>query len=114
MDLQSSIKRLIQKNVGGVVGLTADMWDDRKQNLFCSLTVHYIDDNFKLVRAMPAIKWFKSSRHTSDNIAAILSKEIKAVTSDDDPLVTVTDSTNNMVKMRRLLREAGIVPSKML
>ena len=108
--VKSSIKRLIKKNAKGVVGLTADMWDDRKQNSFCSLTVHYIDEDFKLVRATPAIKWFGNSRHTSDNIAETLKEEIKAVTGDEDPLVVlVTDSTNNMVKTRRLLKEAEVI-----
>ena len=37
------------------------------------------------------------------------------MTGDDDPLVVlVADSTNNMVKMRRLLREAGIVDEEVV
>ena len=30
--VKKSIKSLLRKNVKGVLGLTADMWDDRKQN----------------------------------------------------------------------------------
>ena len=44
--VKTSIKRLIRSmNVRGegLVGLTADMWDDRKQNSFCSLTAHFVD-----------------------------------------------------------------------
>ena len=76
--VKAGIQKIISKHAGGLVGLTTDMWDDKKQNSYCSLTVHFIDDNFELQRVTPCIKYFGDSRHKSENIANFLSKEIES------------------------------------
>ena len=105
------IKTLIQNYAKGMVALTSDLWDDKKQNAFCSLTVHFINNEFKLSRVTPAIKYFGTGRHTSINIADVLAKEIKEVIDDEnDPTVVITtDSANNMVRARKLLVEKKVV-----
>ena len=106
--VKKHVKRLVRTKSSLLIGLTADMWDDRKANSFCSLTAHYIDDNFQLVRAVPAIKFFGTGRHTSENIAEVLKSEIESVKKDGALAVLVTDSTNNMKKARNILKESEI------
>ena len=74
--MKNNIKKIIRDNAKGVLAMTTDMWKDKKQNSYCSLTVHFIDNNFKLNRITPAIKYFGVARHNAVNIAATLSKEI--------------------------------------
>ena len=118
-DMESSvktkIKRLIKDNAKGFLALTSDLWDDKKQNAFCSLTVHYVNNKFELVRVTSAIKFFGSARHTSENISDTLAKEIKAVISSEaSPVVVLTtDSTNSMVRARKLLVEKGAVDQQL-
>ena len=107
--VKKSVKRLVKKKAAGLVGLTADMWDDRKGNSFCSLTAHYVDDDFNLIRATPSIKFFGTGRHTSENIAEVLGTEIESVKNEGNLVVLATDSTNNMKKARRLLQASGII-----
>ena len=103
------VKRLIKSKASVLIGLTADMWDDRKSNSFCSLTAHFIDDNFDLIRAVPAIKFFGTSRHTSENISTVLNSQIESVKSEAALAALVTDSTNNMKKARNLLKESCMI-----
>ena len=86
------------------------MWEDRKQNSFCSLTAHFIGEDFKLDRVTPAIKYFGIARHRSVNIAAALTEEIEKVKGDAGIyIVLVSDSTSNMVKTRELLKEKKVI-----
>ena len=107
--VKKAIKSLLKNNVKGVIGLTADMWDDRKQNSFCSVTCQFIDSDFKMHKATSAIKWFGHARHKSVNIAEILKKEIDDIKNGSALVVLVTDSTSNMVKTRELLLESDTV-----
>ena len=107
--VKKAVKSLLRNNVKGVMGLTADMWDDRKQNSFCSVTCQFIDSDFKLHKATSAIKWFGSARHKSVNIAETLKKEIDEIKNESVLVVLVTDSTSNMVKTRELLLESDTV-----
>ena len=113
--LKTKIKRLIKDNAKGFLALTSDLWDDKKQNAFCSLTVHYVNNKFELVRVTSAIKFFGSARHTSENISDTLAKEIKAVISSEaSPVVVLTtDYTNSMVRARKLLVEKGAVDQQL-
>ena len=55
--VKKAVKSLLRNNVKGVMGLTADMWDDRKQNSFCSVTCQFIDSDFKLHKAKVVWVW---------------------------------------------------------
>ena len=99
--VKKAIKCLLKNNVKGAMGLTADMWDDMKQNLFCSVTCQFIDSDFKMHKATSAIKWFGHARHRSVNIAEILKKEIDDIKNESVLVVLVKDSTSNMVKTKR-------------
>ena len=108
--VKNKIKKIVRLNAKALLALTTDMWDDRKQNSYCSLTAHFIGTDFKLVRVTPAIKYFGNARHKSENIAEALREEIESVKAGADvPTVLVSDSTANMVKMRELLKEADII-----
>ena len=113
--VKRKLKDLLKKNAKGLIAVTSDLWDDKKQNAFCSVTVHYVNDDFELVRVTPAIKFFGSGRHTSENIAEVLGKEVKALIDDviDPVVVLVTDSAAPMVKARKLLVEKQIVDQQM-
>ena len=105
--VKKKIKKLVRKNATNFLTLTSDMWDDGKQNSYCSLTTHFISSvDFKLVRVTPAIRYFGTERHQSVNISKLLSEEIDAVRVDQDvPVVLVTDGTANMVKTREILSD---------
>ena len=113
--VKAKIKMLIKNNARGFLGLTSDLWDDKKQNAFCSLTVHYMNNKFELVRVTSAIKFFGSARHTSENIADTLATEIKdVISSEDNPVVVLTtDSTNSMVKAWKLLVDQRVVDQQL-
>ena len=108
--VKSMIKRLVTRNAQGLLAMTTDMWEDRKQNSFCSLTVHLIGEDFKLDRITPAIKYFGTARHRSVNIAATLTEEIEKVKAYAGiSTVLVSDSTANMVKTKELLKERDVI-----
>ena len=108
--IKSKIRKIVKRNAKGLLALTTDMWEDRKGNSYCSLTAHFIGSDFKMVRVTPAIKYFGTARHKSENIAAVLTEEIQSVKGDTNmPIVLVSDSTSNMVKMRELLKEAKVI-----
>ena len=109
--LKNKIRELVKTNSRGYVAVTSDLWDDKKQNSFCSLTAHYVNKEFQLERVTPAIRYFGAARHTSENLADVLTEEIRnIIEKDNDPVVfLVTDSANPMVKMRRMLCERGVV-----
>ena len=112
--VKDKIKRFVRKNGTGILALTTDMWEDRKQNSFCSLTAHFMLDDFKLKRITTAIKFFGTGRHTSENIAETVSKEIEEIKgSDGVTIVLVSDSTANMVKMRNLLKQGGVIDEEL-
>ena len=75
--VKAKIKMLIKNNARGFLGLTSDLWDDKKQNAFCSLTVHYMNNKFELVRVTSAIKFFGSARHTSETLLILLLRKSK-------------------------------------
>ena len=76
--VKAGIEKIISKRDGGLFGQTIDMWDDKKQNSYSSLTVHFIGDNFELQRVTLCIIYFGDSRQKSENIANFLSKEIES------------------------------------
>ena len=113
--VKKKIRNIVKKNTTNFLALTTDMWDDSKQNSYCALTTHFItSEDFKLVRVTPAIRYFGTARHQSENIAKVLSEEIASVKVDNDvPVVIVSDGTANMVKTRQILKENGVVDLEM-
>ena len=90
------------------------MWEDRKQNSFCSITAHFTGDDFQLKRVIPAIKFFGTGRHTSENIAEVVQEEIEEIKGDENlNICLVSDSASNMVKMRDKLKERGVIDQAM-
>ena len=108
--VRSKIRKFVRREAKGILALTTDMWEDRKQNSFCSVTAHFTGEDFKLKRIVPAIKFFGTGRHTSENIAEVLKEEIKQIKGSDDlNICLVSDSAAPMVKMRDILKERGVI-----
>ena len=109
--VKKKIRSIVRKNTTNFLALTTDMWDDSKQNSYCALTSHFISSvDFKLVRVTPAIRYFGTAIHQSENIAKVLSEEIEDIKVDNDvPVVIVSDGTANMLKTRKILKENGAV-----
>ena len=55
--VQKKIRKFVKSKAKGMLALTTDMWEDRKQNLFCSITAYFAGEDFKLRRIVPAIKF---------------------------------------------------------
>lgn len=89
-----------------IFAFTTDMWADKyKQRQFLSLTIHFIDSNWKLVRHMLAVDEFLAPRKTTENIriecVRILEKFFQKtlVPSIIEKSWLVTDGGSNMVKL---------------
>ena len=57
------------------VGFTTDLWTSRAQDAYMSLTFSFIDDNWRLHRYTPFVKYFPGS-HTGERIALELDEMI--------------------------------------
>ena len=110
--VRKKIRNFVRNGAKGILALTTDMWEDRKQNSFCSLTAHFTGEDFKLKRIVTAIKFFGTGRHTGENIAEVVGDEIKQIKGDENEdlnICLVSDSASSMVKMRDSLKQRGVI-----
>ena len=102
-------KRKIVKDAPSLLAFTTDLWDDSGNNTFASITSHYVNDNFELVRVIPVIRFF-DKRHRGSNIAEAVGDEIKSVSArPSQSRFLISDSCSNMENMRKRLVEENIV-----
>jgi adenylate kinase len=96
--IKMKVMRRILKNRGNMksVSFTTDMWTSVTGTSFCSLTVQFIDDQFKLHRYTPFCRKFEGN-HTGKNIAIELDKMIESLKLDIDDLErwSVNDNASN-------------------
>ena len=52
------VKKYLANEATQGLGFTTDMWDSKGQDSFCSVTAHFVNEKFELIRATPAIKYF--------------------------------------------------------
>jgi len=77
---------------------TTDMWSSRTSEPYISLTVHYIDSDWKLLNSCLETSFFPED-HTGENIASGLREFLQSWRLEEDKQVCVTtDSGANIVK----------------
>ena len=102
-------KRKIVKDAASLVAFTTDLWEDSGKNTFASITSHYVNEDFELVRVIPAIRYF-DKRHRGPYIAEAVGEEIKSVSAGpNQSKFLVSDSCSNMENMRKQLVEEDII-----
>ena len=78
------------------ISCTTDMWTSRANDLYISLTLHYIDAKFKLHRWTPFVRNFHDC-HTGVNINAELSDMIGTFEMPEEiPIYAVNDNAANV------------------
>lgn len=92
------------KDIFEIVGgaFTSDMWtDDYRKISYISLTVHYIDDTWKMKEQILAASKFPDVRHTADNIKKVILNILKGYNLVPDSSMKrytfVTDSASNYI-----------------
>lgn len=80
---------------------TSDLWTDDDKESYFGLTVHWIDQDFKMQKLVPFVSRF-DSRHTGRNILIKLSESVAKLGLDGDVLrvVTMDNASNNKLAMR--------------
>ncbi|GBC43795.1 zinc finger BED domain-containing protein RICESLEEPER 2-like [Rhizophagus irregularis DAOM 181602=DAOM 197198] len=102
----------IRKNIGafmaqipGKIALTADMWTSKFTNdAFLGLTVHYIDQKWKLQNFLLDIISF-TKRHTGINIATSINNVLNDFNLQEKTLALTTDNESAMIVCGRTLRQ---------
>ena len=88
-EIIEQVKNLIQEYTDASLAITTDIWSSRSQDSYISLTVHFVDKQFRLHRWTPAVTVFNQS-HTGENIQQIRGANFLASrTGDHSPRATL-------------------------
>ena len=99
-EIIEQVKNLIQEYTDASLAITTDIWSSRSQDSYISLTVHFVDKQFRLHRWTPAVTVFNQS-HTGENIQQILEDLLVSklhINLESWPLFATSDNASNMVK----------------
>jgi hypothetical protein len=83
---------------GHSAGFTVDLWTDKARKLsFVSITVHFIDDDFKLHARTLQVQHFEARSHTAQAVLQYFDDCLRSYHIYDRRMLTVvSDSTENM------------------
>ena len=104
--IQNEIYSIIQhaKNEQNVklFSFTTDLWSNRKQVSFMSLTIHFIDMDFNIWKFVPFMEMF-TGEHSGKNLALKLSTFLAKFGLDDEDIIRIViadNASNNRVMIR--------------
>lgn len=86
------------------VALTTDIWSSSATEAYITVTLHYLNENWKLCSYVLETSEF-SDRHTSANIAERLTEIASQYCSCNKVSAVVHDNAANMVASLRILRD---------
>ncbi len=98
-EVLEDVKKAVKKFCDASAAITTDLWTSRAMDSYISITVHFIDDLFRLHRWTPFCSPF-ADRHTGENIQEVVDMDIE-VKLDIPPSLPkwgVSDNASNMVK----------------
>ena len=103
-DVYAIISSLVESEEGGGVACTSDIWTNRMQDSFMSLTVHSITEDMELVNFVPFVNYMDGNKHTGENILIKLTKFLKKLGLDGINVrrVIVMDNASNNKKCARI------------
>ena len=98
-EVRADVVITIENYCDASLALTTDLWTSRARDSYISVTIHFIDIQFRLHRWTPYCSPF-ADRHTGDNIQEALDMdiELKLKVSASLPKWGVSDNASNMVK----------------
>jgi hypothetical protein len=98
--------KLIINHIHGKISLTSDMWTANNNSAFLSLTIHYVDKNWKLQSfLLDIIPFSLSVRHTGINITRAIMEALEEYNLGTKTLALTTDNASTMVLCGRLLMD---------
>ena len=102
-DTVNKVFSIIQelKKTNKYFAVTTDLWRSKNMMTFMSLTVHCVDENFRLVKMVPFIKYFENS-HTGKNLKLKLDQMLNALNLKDAKITAVCDTASNNKLMLKL------------
>ncbi|XP_053506474.1 E3 SUMO-protein ligase ZBED1-like [Ictalurus furcatus] len=104
--LYSEVRERVQEQLksGSYFATTADLWSSRTSEPYLSLTVHFIDQDWKLVSLCLQTVYFPED-HTGEAIAAGLTDALASWgLSEERQVCITTDSGTNIIKAVELNR----------
>lgn len=113
-NLKETMDKLLVEEMPHCSGasFTSDIWSSRGQHSYLSLTMHFIDQNWKLHRFLIDCRHLEDLSHTGDVIGEKIDRMIEAINLPGDATVSmVTDAGTNMVKA---MRESPIVTNHLI
>ena len=91
------VMNIIRKNIQTSCAFTSDLWTSRADDSYISLTIHYIDEQFRLHRWTPFCQYLKEESHTGENICSYLTDMTDDINIPDKVQeFCVTDNAANM------------------
>lgn len=88
-------------------GFTTDIWSSKGQHSYLSLTMHFIDSNWKLHNLVMAVSHLEEPNHTGEVICAKTESMV-----EDIPLpaeATITFTTDGAASMVKAMRDSALV-----
>ena len=101
IDVYSLIKAA--KEYTQMFAFTTDMWRSRSLDSYMSLTAHYINESWELIRIVPFIQYFGPNRHTGINLKCMMDQFMRVLTIEGPEIrkiVVCDNAANNKVMLR--------------
>ena len=103
---KEKVKRILAKNsIKTKYSLTTDIWTSFVNDAYISLTVHYIDDCWKM-RSYTMATYSFPEQHTGDNIVEKLKEVVSEYEIDDNSIIAIVhDQGSNFQQAGWLLED---------
>jgi tRNA (cytidine32/guanosine34-2'-O)-methyltransferase len=101
--------RLLQEHLPKVVGaaFTSDIWSSRGQHSYLSLTMHFVDGNWRLHNLVMGVKHLQDPSHTGQVIAEKIDSMLEEIPLPSE--ATITFTTDGASSMAKAMRESPLV-----
>lgn len=103
-NLREAKDRLLDEHMPKVPGasFTSDIWSSKSQNSYLSLTMHFIDGNWKLHNLTMGVTHLEDPSHTAAVICSKLEAMIEEIPLPEQATVSfTTDGASSMIKAMR-------------
>ena len=75
MEILEDVKKAVKKFCDASAAITTDLWTSRARDSYISITVHFVDELFRLHRWTPFCSPF-TDRHTGENIQEVVDMDL--------------------------------------
>jgi len=108
-NLREAKDRLLEEHLPKISGaaFTSDIWSSKGQNSFLSLTMHFVDSNWKLHNLVMAVSHLEDPSHTAEVICAKMESQVEDIPIPES--ATVTFTTDGAASMIKAMRDSALV-----